>query len=70
MLKCCDAGGCWKSRVVALNDNDEKDKSLCVAPMMMEDGQWVPKCMTMIEVGEIVKIVERYMQNLDYEPKK
>jgi len=69
MLKCCDAGGCWKSRVVPLNDNDEKDKSLCVAPMMMEDGQWVPKCMAMIAVEDVAKIVTQYMQNLEYEPK-
>ena len=70
MLKCCDSGGCWKSRVVPLNDNDDKDKSLCVAPMMMEDGQWVPKCMAMIEVDEVSRIVRRYMDNLDYEIKK
>lgn len=24
-LKCCDQGGCWKSRVVPLGDNDPKD---------------------------------------------
>ncbi len=25
MLPCCDQGGCWKSRVVPLGDNDPKD---------------------------------------------
>lgn len=69
MLKCCDFGGCWKSRVVPLNDNDSKDESLCEAPMMMEDGQWVPKCMAMIEVDDVARIVRRYMDNLAYEPK-
>ena len=70
MLNCCAKGGCWKSRVVALDDNDEeKNNSLCEAPMMMEDGQWVPKCMVMIEVDDVVKLVRRYMDNLDYSPK-
>lgn len=69
MLSCCSAGGCWKSRVVPLNDSDSKDQSLCVAPLMMEDGQWVPTCMAMIEVDDVVKLVRRYMDNLDYAPK-
>ena len=30
-LKCCDNGGCWKSRTVPLHDGDTaRDKSLCV----------------------------------------
>lgn len=70
MLPCCDTGGCWKSRVVALNDNDSKDNSLCVAPVMMEDEQWVPLCMAMIEVDDVAKIIKRYMANLQYDPKK
>jgi hypothetical protein len=70
MLPCCDVGGCWKSRVVPLNDNDKKDGSLCVAPIKMHDGQWVPKCMDMIAVADVARIIERYMDNLDYEPKK
>lgn len=69
MLKCCDRGGCWKSRVVPLNDNDSKDQSLCVAPILMPDGQWVPKCMAMIEVDEVARLVRRYMDNLSYSPK-
>jgi len=69
MLKCCDAGGCWKSRVVALDDGDKKNESLCVAPMMMEDGQWVPQCMAMIEVDDVANLIDRYMRNLDYTPK-
>lgn len=69
MLSCCAKGGCWKSRVVALKDNDDKNNSLCEAPMMMEDGQWVPKCMVMIEVDDVAKLVRRYMDNLDYSPK-
>lgn len=32
-LPCCREKSCWKARVVALNDGDEKDKSLCLLPM-------------------------------------
>ncbi len=34
-LLCCDQGGCWKSRTVALGDGDERDASahLCVQPV-------------------------------------
>jgi ADP-heptose:LPS heptosyltransferase len=69
MLPCCDHGGCWKSRVVPLNDNDSKDESLCVTPVQMTDGQWIPRCMDLIEVDDVKKLIERYMQNLEYEPK-
>lgn len=69
MLSCCDAGGCWKSRVVRLNDADTNDQSLCVAPVMLEDGQWIAHCMAMIDVDDVVKLVRRYMNNLDYAPK-
>lgn len=69
MLPCCDRGGCWKSRVVPLNDNDAKDKSLCAAPVMLEDGQWIGQCMLMIEVDDVARLIQRYMDNLDYEPR-
>ena len=29
-LKCCDQGGCWKSRTVPLGDGDQRDQSLCL----------------------------------------
>ncbi len=32
-LRCCDRGGCWKSRTVAIGDGDVKDTSLCLAPI-------------------------------------
>jgi ADP-heptose:LPS heptosyltransferase len=69
MLPCCDHGGCWKSRVVALNDNDKQDNSLCVAPVQLSSGQWIAKCMDLIEVDDVARIITRYMQNLEYKPK-
>lgn len=71
MLDCCDMGGCWKSRVVPLNDGDkEKDESLCLYPVQTPSGQWIGKCMDMITVDDVARNIERYMANLDYEPKK
>jgi|688.fasta_scaffold175485_2 ADP-heptose:LPS heptosyltransferase len=71
MLECCSAGGCWKSRVVPLNDGDKgKDGSLCVKPVQLDDGQWIPACMDMIEVDDVARVIDRYMRNLAYEPKK
>ena len=29
-LRCCDQGGCWKSRTLPLGDGDPKDEELCV----------------------------------------
>jgi len=38
-LRCCDNGGCWKSRTVPLGDGDEKDhpESLCVDVVHVRD---------------------------------
>jgi len=71
MLSCCDLGGCWKSRVVPLNDGDtKKDSSLCVAPIQLPSGQWIGKCMDMITVDDVAAHIKRYTTNLEYEPKK
>lgn len=70
MLPCCDQGGCWKSRVVPIHDGDSKDNSLCLSPVLLEDGQWIGQCMAMIEVEDVARAVKRYMDNLDYEPRK
>lgn len=39
MLPCCDQGGCWKSRVVPLGDNDPKDapNKLCTQVVHLRD---------------------------------
>lgn len=57
-LPCCKHGACWKSRVVALNDGDEKDKSLCERPIFCH-GQWVPKCLVKIKPEEVISIIDR-----------
>lgn len=58
-LDCCRDGGCWRSRVVPLDDGDEKDGSLCQYPMVgLKSAS--PKCMTMIEPEDVTRIVRRY----------
>lgn len=69
MLPCCDMGGCWKSRVVPLDDGDSKNNSLCVAPVMTAAGQWIGRCMEMISVDDVARVIEKYVTNLEYEPK-
>lgn len=57
-LDCCRGGGCWKSRVVKLNDSDPKDNSLCDHPQIGFTKP-VGKCMAMISPEEVVTILRR-----------
>lgn len=60
-LPCCKDKGCWKSRVVPLNDGDEKDKSLCELPVFSGDES-IGKCMALISPQEVMKAVNRYYE--------
>lgn len=64
MLDCCGRGACWKSRVVPLNDSNEKNKSICLYPVAMPDGQVIPKCMDMITADMVVDKVMAYHSNM------
>ena len=57
-LPCCDQGGCWKSRTVALGDGDEKDHpdQLCVNVV----DRRLPRCMDMISAREVIERIELY----------
>ena len=56
-LKCCDNGGCWRSRTLPLGDGDEKDNpdQLCVDVV----GR-LPRCMHMITADEVIRRIELY----------
>lgn len=69
MLDCCSHGGCWKSRVVPVGDGDKKDKDLCRYPIPLIGGQTIPKCMEMISVEDVSRILDKFMANLEYEPR-
>ncbi len=58
-LRCCDNGGCWKSRTVPLGDGDAKDlpESLCVDVV-----NGLPHCMDMISSAEVIRRIEMYFQ--------
>ena len=60
-LDCCASGGCWKSRVVALNDDSELDKSLCQKPVESASGQTIPRCLDMIEPRHVIESIEGYL---------
>lgn len=51
-LPCCKDGGCWRSRVVKLNDGSEQDNSLCEHPV--PGVETVPRCMALIHPEEAV----------------
>lgn len=56
-LRCCDDGGCWKSRTVPLGDGDEKDRpeNLCVDVV-----RHLPRCMDMITPEEVIHRINLY----------
>jgi SAM-dependent methyltransferase len=55
-LRCCDFGGCWKSRTVPLGDGDDKDSDLCVDVV----GS-LPRCMDMITAAEVINRIQLYV---------
>lgn len=56
-LRCCDNGGCWKSRTLPLGDGDDKDRAeeLCVDVVGT-----LPRCMDMISAEEVIRRIEMY----------
>lgn len=58
-LRCCDHGGCWKSRVVPLGDGDEKDRAedLCVDAV-----RDLPRCMHMITAKTVIERIKTYFR--------
>jgi hypothetical protein len=61
-LPCCDFGGCWKSRILPLNDGDEKDNSLCSFPVKLETCRTIPKCLDMITADAVIQAIGRYLE--------
>ena len=67
-LGCCATGGCWKSRVVALGDADEKDQSLCSYPVEIREGVHLPACLDLITPPMVVHAVVAYLRFADLIP--
>lgn len=65
-LPCCDKGGCWKSRVVPLDDGDKsKNDSLCLVPVELKGGTVIPRCLDMISADDVVRHVNEYIDGLE-----
>jgi ADP-heptose:LPS heptosyltransferase len=59
-LPCCDARGCWKSRVLPLGDGDEKDlPQNCCSNVVAAD---LPRCMDMITASDVIRAMETYFE--------
>jgi ADP-heptose:LPS heptosyltransferase len=56
-LPCCARGGCWRSRVLPLGDGAPQDRK---AELCVDVAEGLPRCMTLIESGEVVRRIERY----------
>lgn len=59
MLPCCAAKGCWKKKVVPIDD----DQTLCWRPMIKTGHQPLPECMSMISTDAVVGAVLSYYQD-------
>jgi len=66
-LTCCDVGGCWHSRVVALQKDPDKNKRLCKHPVE-SDGKTIPKCMDIITSEDVIRAIEIYYEGNIYKP--
>lgn len=58
-LRCCETGGCWKSRTLPLGDGDPKDEPRHRCVDVVGD---LPRCMDMITAEEVIGRIERYFQ--------
>ena len=58
-LRCCERGGCWKSRIVPLGDGDEKDlpENCCVDVVA-----GLPRCMDLITPADVIRAIEIYFE--------
>lgn len=61
-LPCCRSGGCWKSRVVKLEDGEGHDGSLCECPVMGDEP--IPRCMALIDPREVAEKIRLTNENL------
>lgn len=65
LLDCCQRHGCWKNKVVPLNN----DPSVCKYPIVTP-GQAVPKCLEMITPAHVVEAVMSYYEDKTLPPIK
>jgi ADP-heptose:LPS heptosyltransferase len=57
MMPCCKSGGCWRSRVIKLDDNDSKNNELCEQPVIGDEV--IPRCMEIIRPEYVAETILR-----------
>lgn len=64
LLRCCLAGGCWKSRTIPLGDGSENDlpENRCEFVVGYR-SDFYPKCMEMIAADTVTERIQSYFQN-------
>ena len=58
-LRCCDDGGCWKSRVRPLLDGDDKDRPENLCLDVVGD---LPRCLDLIGADEVIRRIDIYLR--------
>ena len=67
-LQCCQTAGCWKARVVPIDDGDhDRNANLCRNPLQL-GGQPTAQCMAMITPTDVIRAIERYQGYADGTP--
>lgn len=67
MLRCCQSGGCWRSRVRPVGDGDRKDES---GSLCLNVAGELPRCMDMITADDVIREVERFAGYWDSEMRR
>jgi hypothetical protein len=58
-LPCCDQGGCWKAKCDRIRPNETRG-NLCLQPTVTKNLIYIPKCMAMIGVDDVVRAIDQY----------
>jgi len=70
-LRCCDLGGCWKSRTVPIGDEHDNPDALCVDVVKKVHSDvhphagseyFLPRCMDMITTQDVIRRIEMYFE--------
>jgi ADP-heptose:LPS heptosyltransferase len=56
-LPCCEMGGCWRSRVKPIGDDEKHDQPANLCANVVGS---LPKCMDMISAGDVIRRIESF----------
>jgi len=58
-FNCCENGGCWQSRVHALQKNADANKRMCHSTEDVS-GRTIQNCMNVITSDDVIRAIEKY----------